>query len=540
MVLHRCWKGRLVLLEQSLHIFVTSDIHGNVLPITYGNNQKADLGLAKAAALITEKREEHKNCIVIDNGDLIQGTPLTYHYARIGEESMNPMVLLLNELKFDAAVIGNHEFNYGLPLLQKTVSESQFPWLSANIIWEKSGEPIFGQPYVIKTFDSGLKAAVLGLTTHYIPNWENPEHIAGITFLDAVETANRYVPLLKEQADVVIVSYHGGFERDLETGEPTEALTEENQGYRLCMEVEGIDVLLTGHQHRLIEDKEINGVALIQPGTQGNAVGHVEITVRNRKDRWEITHKKSANLSTKGYDAHEHVLRLISPYEERAQKWLDQPIGVIEGDMEITNSMETRLRDNPLIEFINKVQMDAAGVDISSTALFDNKSKGFSSNVTMRDIVSNYIYPNTLKVIEITGKDMREALERSAAYFMVNKDGKVSVNPAFSVPKPQHYNYDMWEGISYTIDLSRPIGERITELSYKDQEVKDSQVYNVVMNNYRAGGGGDYLMFKGKKVIKDIPIDVSELMANYMLKRGIIKATCDHNWRVKVPSSIKN
>lgn len=218
---------------------------------------------------------------------------------------------------------------------------------------------------------------------------------------------------------------------------------------------------------------------------------------------------------------------------------LDQPIGQVQGNMQIKDPMQTRLHDHPFIEFINKVQMDAAGADISSTALFDDRSKGFSSQVTMRDIVSNYIYPNTLKVIEITGKDMRQALERSASYFSVKKDGTPMVNPAFSVPKPQHYNYDMWEGIKYTIDLSKPFGSRITNLMYKGKPVQDDSNYQVVMNNYRAGGGGDYPMFKGKRVVRDIPIDVSELMANYILKRGTIQATCDQNWRVKVPTSTK-
>jgi 2',3'-cyclic-nucleotide 2'-phosphodiesterase / 3'-nucleotidase len=156
-------------------------------------------------------------------------------------------------------------------------------------------------------------------------------------------------------------------------------LTGENQGYQLCMEVEGIDVLLTGHQHRLIETREINGVAVIQPGTQGTSVGHVEVRVSNDSGSWKVIGKKSSLLSALGYAPDQHILDLIAPYEERVQEWLDQPIGVIEGNMEITDPMETRLRGTPLIEFINKVQMEAAGTEISSTALFDNRSKGFFS-----------------------------------------------------------------------------------------------------------------------------------------------------------------
>lgn len=522
-------------MEQFIHIYVTSDIHGYVLPLTYANNEKADLGLAKTAALLKENMSNNLNTFLIDNGDLIQGTPLTYYHAKTEQSDVNPMVHVLNELNYDAAIVGNHEFNYGLPYLYKTIEESKFPWLSANIVHQGSEKPVFGQPYVIKTFECGIKVALLGLTTQYIPNWENPNHIKGLSFLDAVETAKKWVPYLRSKSDVMIVSYHGGFERDLRTGKPTEMLTKENQAYQLCMEVEGIDVLLTGHQHRLLEG-EVNGATIIMPGTQGTELGYVEINVHGEGDSWNVKKKEAKLISVSDYEPDQQVLDLIQPYESETQKWLDQALGQVDGDMTITDPMLTRLADHPFIEFINKVQMEAAGVGISSTALFDDYSKGFSKHITMRDIVSNYVYPNTLKVIEITGRDMKDALERSASYFSVNEEGDPIINPAFSIPKPQHYNYDMWEGIDYVIDLAKPIGHRIVTLMNKGKPIENDSLYEVVMNNYRAGGGGDYPMFKGKRVVKDIPIDMSELMANYILKRGTIQATCDHNWRVEISS----
>lgn len=526
-------------MEQFVHIYVTSDIHGYVLPLTYGNNEKAEIGLAKTTGLLKEHMFNRPNTFLIDNGDLIQGTPLTYYHAKTDQADVNPMVLLLNELNYDAAIIGNHEFNYGLPYLYKTIDDSKFPWLSANIVHRGTEKPVFGQPFVIKTFDCGLKVALLGLTTQYVPNWENPEHIKGLDFLDAVETAKKWIPYLRSKSDVIIVSYHGGFERDLRTGEPTESLTKENQAYQLCMEVEGIDVLVTGHQHRLLTG-EVNFVTIVQPGTQGTELGYVEVKVNGEGDSWEVKDKRARLLSVNDHEPDQQVLNLIQPYEMKTQKWLDQPLGQVDGDMTITDPMLTRLADHPFIEFINKVQMEAAGVDISSTALFDDHSKGFSKHITMRDIVSNYVYPNTLKVIEITGRDMKDALERSASYFSVNEEGDPIINPAFSIPKPQHYNYDMWEGIDYTIDLSKPLGHRIVNLMHKGKPIESNSLYEVVMNNYRAGGGGDYPMLKGKRVVKDIPIDMSELMANYILNRGTIQATCDHNWRVMVSSSLKN
>lgn len=518
----------------TINILETSDVHGSVLPINYADNKERELGLAKISTLIKKQSTDIENTILIDNGDLIQGTPLTYHYARIDNKLENPVVKVLNYLKYDAAVIGNHEFNYGTEILNRAIEESNFPWLSANLISADTNKPYTGKAYTIKELSSGIRIGILGLTTKYIPNWENPKNIEGIIFQDPVEHAKKWVNILrsKEKVDLVIVCYHGGFERDPDTGEPTENLTGENQGYELCMKVEGIDVLLTGHQHRSIADKIINGVLVMQPGTQGLVLGKAEITLEDNGYEWKVVKKDSSLVSVEGTKADENVIHMVREYEDKTQVWLDKPIGRINGDMLVKDPMAVRTKDNELIEFINMVQMEYAGADISNTALFDNHSPGFPSDVTMRDIVSNYIYPNTLRVIRIKGKDIKEALERSASYFEQYNGTEIRVNPEFSTPKPQHYNYDMWEGIDYLINVSKPVGERIIKLEYKGKPIAMDKDYDVVMNNYRAGGGGEYLMFQNKPVVKDIPTDVSELIANYILERGTIEAAVNGNWRV--------
>ncbi|MFD1778308.1 bifunctional metallophosphatase/5'-nucleotidase [Fredinandcohnia salidurans] len=515
----------------SITILETSDVHGNIFPINYGNNKPVGLGLTKIATVIKEERSRNKNTIVIDNGDLIQGTPLTYYYVRSSRHKQNPMIKLLNDLKYDAAVVGNHEFNYGIDVLQQTITESTFPWLSANIVNEK-GNPFIGNPYIMVELEEGIKVAILGVTTHYIPNWENPEHIKDLTFKDAFETTKNWVKKIRkdENPDLMIVSYHGGFEADLETGEPTEKLTGENQGYRMCKEIEGIDVLLTGHQHRSLAGK-VNGIPIVQPSFNSQAIGKVTLTLTKKEGKWTISESKPELILVEDKKADESTIELVNEYEVATQEWLDKPIGRVIGNMTIDDPLKARLKDNALVEFINKVQMDVAKVSISNTALFNNITKGFPSNITMRDVVSNYIYPNTLTVIRITGEDIKAALERSASYFILD-NGKAAVNPSFATPKPQHYNYDMWEGIDYIIDISKPIGERVIQLTYKGEPIQPDIEYDVVMNNYRAGGGGEYVMFKDKPVIKDIPLDMSELIANYILKRGTIEATVDENWKV--------
>lgn len=512
----------------------TSDVHGNVMPIHYANNRTHEVGLAKLSTLIRQERDKTGQLLWIDNGDVIQGTPLAYHHARLDPQPPNPMILAMNAMKADAAVLGNHEFNYGRSLLDKAIGESSFPWLAANIVNQHTGEPAFGQPFLVKELEEGIRVVVLGLCTPFIPNWENPQHIEGLEFQDAVEAAKHWVPKLRTEhkADLMVVAYHGGFERDLDSGQPTEPLTGENQGYQLCMDVPGIDVLLTGHQHRAIAGKHINGVVVAQPGHRGENVAKVSVTMEQREGRWCVASTQSELLSVNGVEADETILAMIEPYEKITQEWLDTPMGRVEGDMVVSDAMQIRLGDSPLIEFINKVQMDAAQADISNTALFADDSPGIPPNVTMRDIVSNYIYPNTLKVIRITGQDMLDALEQTATYFQTSTGGGVAVSPDFMLPKPQPYNYDMWEGISYTLDIRRPAGQRVLDVYVKGEPVGLKREYDVVMNNYRAGGGGNYLMFQGKPVVKDIPTDVSELIADYILQRGTIQATLDHNWKV--------
>ncbi|WP_442953016.1 bifunctional metallophosphatase/5'-nucleotidase [Paenibacillus sp. Soil750] len=515
-------------------ILETSDLHGNMFPIHYANNHPNDVGLSKIATLISQERAKEAHVIVLDNGDLIQGTPLAYHHARLDNEPMNPMVLGLNYLEYDAAVLGNHEFNYGMDVLQKAVRESNFPWLCANIVNEETGEPFFGKPYLIKQFADGVRVGILGLTTPYIPNWEDPKHIVGLRFEDPIAAARTWIQFLKEQeqVDVVVVSYHGGFERDIATGEPTEPLTGENQGYQLCMEVEGIDVLLTGHQHRSIAGVQINGVTIVQPGTAGVTLGKVDIVLEQVEGKWRIASKQSELLSVANVEPDVELLQQISSYEAKTQLWLDQPIGKLTGDMLVRDPMQIRTEDNALIEFINKVQMELSGAQISNTALFDNVSPGFPSDITMRDIVSNYIYPNTLKVIRISGQDIKDALEQSAEYFETAENGELQVSKSFMEPKPAHYNYDMWEGISYTLNVTRPVGDRVVQLDFEGEPIVLDASFDVVMNNYRAAGGGNYAMFQNKPVVKDIPTDVAELLAGYIMERGTIEASVNHNWKV--------
>nr|WP_233167586.1 bifunctional metallophosphatase/5'-nucleotidase [Paenibacillus roseus] len=512
----------------------TSDIHGHLYPTDYRSSEELPLGLAKLATMVRREREENPNLLLIDNGDLIQGTPLA-SYAVKYIEGTHPAIAACNALKYDAAVPGNHEFNYGPEVLERAMEDSDFPWLSAGIVNAATGEPAFGKPYRIKEIGEGIRVAILGVTTHYIPNWEHAHYIEGLKFNDALESVKEWTAHIREveAPDLLIVAYHGGFERDLETGEAWERLTGENQAYAICREVTGIDVLITGHQHRLIAG-QVHDVAVVQPGSGGQALGKIEVSLTREGGRWIVTGKRAELLtSTNSIPADEAIIKLASGVEAAAQEWLDQTIGHTDGDMKVSSPFSCRVADNPFIEFVNRVQMDAAGVSVSNAALLNEASKGFGPVITRRDVLTNFMYPNTLIVLRLTGQVIRDALEQTATYFRSGENQLLEVNPAYLAPKAQHYNYDMWEGIRYELDISRPAGDRVVKLqTMEGKDILSHMEMEVVMNNYRANGGGDYEMYKGKPVVKEILTDMADLVADYVTRHGMVTAVCDHNWQI--------
>jgi 2',3'-cyclic-nucleotide 2'-phosphodiesterase / 3'-nucleotidase len=524
--------------EAHLTIMSTSDLHGHILPLDYTDNSPEDYGLAKIAALVKQVRERNPEALLLDSGDTIQGSPMAYYHARVDNKPIDPMMLTMNHLGYDAMAIGNHEYNYGRQVFEKSMGEADFPCLAANTL-KKNTEKVYTKPYKIIKMKNGLRVGVLGLTTQFVPQWENPDHIAHLNFIDVVQAAKKWVPIMKkkEKADVIFVSYHGGLEHTKgPNGEmiPSPETTGENQVYQLATQVPGIDAILAGHMHIPVEDVRINGVLITEPDKWDSHLSVVDMDLVKKKGKWIVTDKRAKLLESSTVKADPKVIKMIEDYEKKTQEFLDTPVGRIEGDMTVKDPMHTRTHDTALIECINNVQMHYSGADISSTSLFDNSVPGLPENVTTRDIMSTYIYPNTVKVIQVEGKDIKAALEQTATYFKQNSGSDpIEVNPKFVSPKPQHYNYDMWEGIQYTIDVSKPEGQRIVELKEKNGQPLDmDKEYEIALNNYRAGGGGGYDMFKGKPLVKDVNVEMSELMTNYIRDNGSVQATKDDNWKI--------
>lgn len=264
-----------------LAFYVVSDVHGFIFPTDFSHRDvELPMGLLKANHIIEQDCSHYDGSIKIDNGDFLQGSPLC-NYLVSELATSRPLTDIYNRLNFNFGTIGNHEFNYGLKYLKQTIHQLDYPILCANIF--ENGEPFTGQGITYMK-RQGLTIGVIGLTTQFIPHWEQPEYIETLTFQSAVETLYSQLPELRKQSDVVVVSYHGGFERDLETDEPTEALTGENEASEILrLFSDDIDVLITGHQHRDIATI-YNQTAVIQPSTRGTKVGKIVLNIEHDND----------------------------------------------------------------------------------------------------------------------------------------------------------------------------------------------------------------------------------------------------------------
>jgi len=506
--------------KYDLRILQTSDVHGYVYPRSYSTKEFENTGVAQISTLIKSLRTN--STILIDSGDTIQGSPLTYFQAKESTEVINPMALVNNYMKYDYITIGNHEFNYGIEYLDSYLKYINSEVLNSNIINTNTSEPIYGNPYKIIDVKNGPKIAIIGVTTHYIPNWEQPKHIENITFLDAYTTLKKEVKHVKEieNPDFIIVNYHGGFERDFQTFELTTEDTGENQGSKMLKEIEGIDLLLSGHQHRTLAG-ELFGTLYTQPSLNGQGLGLIDINFTFEDGIWIHSPKNIEILSTEGIVPDQDLLDVIDSYEEKTQIFLDKFIGKMDKDLIINDQLEARLNKHPLVSFMNHVQLEFSTADISSCSL-GNTVSGFRKNITVRDVIGTFIFPNTLVVKEVPGSILKRALEKAAEFFEL-ENGLPIFSPKFNSPKLQLYAYDMYDGINYTIDIRKPVGNRVSNITYKDKLIDPKTNYSIVMNNYRAAGGGDHLFFRDCKTLQDIQLDIIELLISYIYdKKEII------------------
>ncbi len=502
-----------------IKFLATSDMHGYITPFKYSDRSHAQIGLAALAQFIRQENDE--NCILVDNGDILQGSPLAYYHHLFLEDQTHPMALCLNELKYDYYNIGNHDFNYHQDVLHRFISDIDAKCITGNILDENHR---FDYKYEIKELN-GVRVVMIGATNDYISNWELASHIENITFKSAFDYVKETVEYVKENEtyDLICVVYHGGFEKNLD-GTQLALKTEDNCGYRMVSEIEGIDLLISGHQHRSISEKVCN-TYVTQTASNAAELAYVVYD--------SDTKQFSGELIAAKYDADKILMDLISEEEAQTQKWLDQPIGVLQdGDCLIKDEVDARIHKHACVSLLNQIQKDHYQADLSAVALF-NDAAGFNQSITMRDIVSTYVYPNTLVKILLTGAQLKKYLETAARYFDVKED-VVVISDNFMVPKPIHYEYDMVDGLEYTIQAHRPEGSRVCEMKICNVLVEDTDLFSIVVNNYRMAGGGNYHILKQGVVLKDDGKEMVEIIAEYIMKNTPVKINHENNIKVIV------
>ncbi|HXI62375.1 MAG TPA: 5'-nucleotidase C-terminal domain-containing protein, partial [Pyrinomonadaceae bacterium] len=334
----------------------------------------------------------------------------------------------------------------------------------------------------------------------------------------------------KEKVDVVVIAMHMGIEEDLRTGQPSPSnVPNENAAIAIARQVPGVDVILMGHTHSEVPALVVNGVLLTQANRWASHVARVDLYLeKNESGRWQVVMKSARTIPvTEKTEIDPEIAKLGEPYDKETQAWLGRAIG--ESSEELT-AQQCRFHDSAIIDLIQRVQLEAGNADVSMAACFNERAHIPKGQVTVRDIAGLYEYENTLVTVELTGQQLKDALEHSALYFKEYQPGK-SLNELVDSRIPG-FNFDVAQGVSYDIDLTKPTGHRIQNLKFKGQPLSPTQKLRVVTNNYRVNGGGGFTMYKDAPVIYRSSAEVRELIIDWVEKHKTVPTKADDNWRI--------
>ncbi|MDX2181806.1 MAG: 5'-nucleotidase C-terminal domain-containing protein [Bryobacteraceae bacterium] len=515
----------------TVQILATTDLHGHFLPWDYYTAEPAQRGFAKIATLIKQAKAQNPNTLLIDVGDTIQGTALeALHAAQVRDGKTtrpDPMMAAMNRLGYASMTVGNHEYNFGLKVMNKARDEAKFPWLSANTVAKGGARPF--DAYAIRNV-GGVRVAVFGITTPNIPMWEKPEHFAGYTFSPAVAAAKETVEKIKrEGADLIVGAVHAGLT-------PKSGEQNENMVDAIAKAVPDIDAIFYGHTHQVVEDMRVGEVMLVQPRNWGGSLARATFTFERKEDgNWLLVDKKNKLLPvTAQTPADPEILAIGQPYHNAAENWLSTPVATAPAALDARLG---RTGDNALVDAIHEVQMHYGKADVSFTSLFNLRLKIAAGPVTVREIAALYLYENELYTIEGTGAMVRAALENSARYYLECPEPTCAKGPLTN-RSMAGYNFDMAQGVEYEIDLREPHGSRIKNLKFKGAPLRDDQKLRIAVNNYRAGGSNGFTMFRGAPVVWRSNREIRDMIVEYYSEKKTLPAKPDGNWRI-VPDSAR-
>jgi 2',3'-cyclic-nucleotide 2'-phosphodiesterase / 3'-nucleotidase len=564
----------------TLTILGSTDTHGHIYNWDYYNDVEYDdaahndVGLAKISTLVSAMREERgrHNTLTLDAGDTIQGTPLTYYFAAIDPITAkgappHPMAVAMNAIGYDAACLGNHEFNYGVPLLRKFQSQLHHPLLGGNALYWQTTKPAF-DPFVIrkvKLHDCRahghrpratcvVRVGIVGLVTPGCAIWDKANLDGKISFNDIVEQAQIIIPEVKRAgADIVVVACHSGADTSSSYGDALR--WPENASSLLAEQVPGIDAILVGHAHVEIPQRYVANdetgqqVLLCEPYYWGMRLAVMDLDLVHEHGRWQVASATSTLLNSNTVDADQHVLDITAQAHQNVRDYVNSVIGASTAAM---SAATARYEDTAAIDFINYVQADAVKAATGTTlpmlsiaAPFNRLAAIPAGQVTVKDIAGLYIYDNTLLGIQFTGAQVRAYLEFSAEYFkQISGTGPFTADEITNAVTPiapngtPDYNYDIMAGLdaplTYDIDISRPAGSRIMNLAYGGTAVTDADQYVIAINNYRQSGGGGFPGVTTAPVVYNAQVPITQLLIQWVTDQGTVDPAkfASTDWRL--------
>ena len=578
-----------------LRVIGTTDLHMHLLSWDYYQDRAVvEYGFARTATLIEAARAEVRNSLLVDNGDLLQGSPLGDVVARVkplASGQVHPAIALLNRFGYDAAALGNHEFNYGLDFLRRSLADARFPVLAANVVeaaGPRRGQPAF-QPHALlerRVVDETgtahtLKIGVVGVVPPQIMLWDR-QHLAGrVEVLDILDTLRRAVPRLRaDGADVVVVLAHSGY------GSEAPAPMSENVTAAIAR-VPGVDAIVFGHSHGEfpgpafarspgadIARGTIHGVPAAMPGFWGSHLAVIDLVLERQGDgaaaRWvrrdgraEIRPVADRAARRALVEPHAAVAETVRADHESTLAWVRAEVARTADPI---HSFFAQVADDPSVQLVSQAQLAyarrlLAGTPherlplLSAAAPFKSGGRGGPGNYTdipagpvaVRNVADLYIYPNTVQVVKLTGAQVREWLEMSAqAFNRIDPAGppeQALLNPGFP-----SYNFDTIDGLSYRIDVTQlarydrsgrlvaPEARRIVDLRHEGRPLDDQAEFLVVTNNYRASGGGAFPALDGRHTVLQAPDENREALLQHLQAQGTVRPAADRNWSlVPVP-----
>jgi len=502
-----------------LVVATTTDVHGRLRAWDYYANQvDAVRGLSRAATIVDSVRAANPGrVILLDAGDLLQGNPLAYVAARVSRDRANPIIAAMNAMQYDASAIGNHEYNYGVPYLDSAVRQAKFPFLSANTYrLDPEGVHAYRPWTIIER--AGLKIGIVGATTPGVTLWD-AENIKGrLRFGDIVAAVKQAVQETRAAgADIVLVTVHSGLNEPSSYDTLTTGVPSENVAARVASEVPGIDLVLYGHSHKENRGSTIGQTLLVQPKNWATSVGVAHLVVSRSGGRWIVSEKRSDIVQSAGHAENAAVLAATDAIHRETVAYVTTPIG---STSERWSADSARFKDTPLIDFILETERKAAGSDLASTAAFSTDVVMGPGPITIAQVAQLYPYDNTLRAVRISGKQLRDYLEFSSRYYRTPASPSARLETDRQIPG---YNFDIVSGVDYVMDVSRPVGSRITRLEHKGVPVRDTDSFTMALNNYRQTGGGGYAMLSGAPVVYDKQQEIRQLLIDEVKARGAVR-----------------